>query len=126
MTSADDWISGLPSELAAQRALLHRLLAAVTVDQQWDWLELGCSVAEGRGDALSDLDVALGYATAGPRPSRRSLPWSRGSARWWRCPRSRSRAGAERNGLDGTGWVADAGHAARTAGTPPRQQEPLG
>ena len=45
MTSADDWISGLPSELAAQRALLHRLLAAVTVGQQWDWLELGCSVA---------------------------------------------------------------------------------
>ncbi len=68
MTSAEDWISALPSELAAQRALLHRLLAAVTVDQQWDWLELGCSVAEGRGDALSDLDVALGYATAGPPP----------------------------------------------------------
>ena len=68
MTSADDWISALPHELAAQRALLHRLLAAVTVDQQWDWLELGCSVAEGRGDALSDLDVALGYATADAPP----------------------------------------------------------
>jgi len=38
MTSAEDWISALPHELAAQRALLHRLLAAVRVDQQWDWL----------------------------------------------------------------------------------------
>ena len=38
MMSAEDWISALPHELAAQRALLHRLLAAVRVDQQWDWL----------------------------------------------------------------------------------------
>ena len=30
-------------------------------DECWEWLELSCSVAVGRGDALSDLDLGLGY-----------------------------------------------------------------
>lgn len=56
------WIKSLPAELGAQRELLIRLLDAIEGDPRWLWLELGCSVAEGRGDALSDLDLGLGVA----------------------------------------------------------------
>lgn len=56
------WIAGLPDELEKQRDLLMALLHAIDGDRRWRWLELGCSVAEGRGDALSDLDLGLGVA----------------------------------------------------------------
>src|SRR4051812_12495828 len=39
--------------------LLGGLLSAVEADQRFEWLELGCSVANGRGDELSDLDLGL-------------------------------------------------------------------
>ena len=42
-----------------QARLLHVLLDAVEADLRWDALELGCSLAAGRGDALSDVDVGL-------------------------------------------------------------------
>ncbi|GIH16949.1 hypothetical protein [Rugosimonospora africana] len=61
MTDARQWIHGLGPELAVQARLLDRLLTAVEADARWEWLELGCSVAEGRGDELSDLDVGLGH-----------------------------------------------------------------
>jgi hypothetical protein len=56
-----DFIAGLPVELAVQKRLLDGLLTAVSADERWEWLELGCSVAAGRGDELSDLDLGLGH-----------------------------------------------------------------
>ena len=68
MDAAREWISGLGPELAVQARLAEVLLAAVEVDARWEWLELGCSVAEGRGDSLSDLDVGLGHVGERPPP----------------------------------------------------------
>ena len=94
---ARQWIKGLGPELAVQSRLLDNLLTAVEADPRWEWLELGCSVAEGRGDELSDLDVGLGHAGAAPPPVddvtgmlRRlgdvvdlsAHPWN-GVPRWW-------------------------------------------
>ncbi|MCW2752122.1 MAG: hypothetical protein JWR83_3232, partial [Aeromicrobium sp.] len=49
-------------------ALLRGLLAAVESDSRWEWMELGCSVAAGRGDEHSDLDLGLAYGTGEPPP----------------------------------------------------------
>lgn len=68
MDAGRHWISGLDPELKVQARLVETLLTAVEVDSRWDWLELGCSVAEGRGDALSDLDVGLGHVGEQPPP----------------------------------------------------------
>ena len=59
---AREWIAGLGPRLAVQARLLDGLLTAVEADPRWEWLELGCSVAAGRGDELSDLDLGLGHA----------------------------------------------------------------
>jgi len=56
------WIAKLPDELEKQRDLLLGLLDAINGDPRWRWLELGCSVADGRGDSLSDLDLGLGIS----------------------------------------------------------------
>ena len=61
VTAPRQWISALGDDLAVQRSLLHLLVDAVEADQCWEWLELSCSVAVGRGDALSDLDLGLGF-----------------------------------------------------------------
>jgi len=97
MTAPRQWISALGDDLAVQRSLLHRLVDAVEADQRWEWLELSCSVAAGSGDALSDLDVGLGYAgteapavaevTAmlqglGPVVDLSAQPYE-GRPRWW-------------------------------------------
>lgn len=58
---ARSFIAGLPDSLAVQKRLLGGLLTAVEADPRWEWLELGCSVAAGRGDELSDLDMGLGF-----------------------------------------------------------------
>lgn len=91
------WISGLDAELAIQARLLTGLLDATGRDDRWDWLAVGCSVAAGRGDSLSDLDLGLGYADDQAPPAGevtamlRSLgqvvdlsvrPWD-GIPRWW-------------------------------------------
>ncbi|MBO0770263.1 MAG: hypothetical protein J2P35_02275 [Actinobacteria bacterium] len=54
------WIEQLPSELDGQRAILQRLLAACDADARIRWLLIGCSLARGAGDRLSDLDLAMG------------------------------------------------------------------
>ncbi|GIJ45554.1 hypothetical protein Val02_24400 [Virgisporangium aliadipatigenens] len=92
-----EWIDALGPALAVQKGLLHRLLDAIEPDQRWEWLELGCSVADGRGDALSDLDMALGHAgekappvddvtallrALGPVVDCAARPWD-GFTRWW-------------------------------------------
>ncbi len=55
-----DWIDDLPPELAAQRALLRGLLALCDADDRIRWLVIGCSLARGAADHLSDLDMAMG------------------------------------------------------------------
>ncbi len=54
------WIDDLPDEMAGQKAIMHRLLDACEADDRIRWLAVGCSVGRGAGDALSDLDMALG------------------------------------------------------------------
>jgi hypothetical protein len=55
-----DWIDELPGEIAGQKAIMRRLLDACEADERIRWLAVGCSVGRGAGDALSDLDMALG------------------------------------------------------------------
>jgi hypothetical protein len=57
-----DWIEELPAELHGQRAILERLLALCESDDNISWLVIGCSLARGAADRLSDLDLAMGIA----------------------------------------------------------------
>jgi hypothetical protein len=55
-----EWLAGLPEEVAAQRRMMTAL-----VDRCERWplvksLIVGCSLGRGAGDALSDIDGALG------------------------------------------------------------------
>jgi hypothetical protein len=59
-TRGRDWIDDLPPELAGQRGLLRGLLALCDADDRISWLVIGCSLARGAGDRLSDLDMAMG------------------------------------------------------------------
>ena len=54
------WIEELPAGLAAQRDLLRGLLAFGQADPDVTWLVVGCSLARGAGDWLSDIDAAVG------------------------------------------------------------------
>jgi GNAT superfamily N-acetyltransferase len=54
------WVDQLPDELTGQRTLLRGLLSFCGADESIRWLVLGCSVARGAGDHLSDLDLAMG------------------------------------------------------------------
>src|SRR5262245_47299288 len=61
MTAAGhDWVEGLPAELAGQRAILRRLLAACESNQAIRWLVIACSIGRGAGDWLSDLAMGMG------------------------------------------------------------------
>lgn len=53
-------MEALPDQLAVQRGLLEGLLAFCEQDPAAAWLVIGCSLARGNADALSDLDLALG------------------------------------------------------------------
>jgi len=66
-TSGLDWIDDLPPELAGQQALLRGLLALCDADDRIRWLVIGCSLARGAGDRLSDLDMAMGIRDEGVR-----------------------------------------------------------
>lgn len=54
------WVDQLPDELTGQRTLLRGLLSLCDAEESIRWLVLGCSVARGAGDHLSDLDLAVG------------------------------------------------------------------
>jgi len=54
------WIDRLPDELAGQQAIMRRLLAFSESDPDVCWLVIGCSVARGAGDRMSDLDMGIG------------------------------------------------------------------
>lgn len=91
------WAEELPDQLHKQKAKLAALIDAVDADARWEALELGCSVAAGRADELSDLDVGLFYGSSG-RPDDDAVdrmvrglgdvievsaqPWE-GMPRWW-------------------------------------------
>jgi hypothetical protein len=66
------WVEQLPDEMAGQRRLLRGLLSFCEAEESIRWLVIGCSVARGAGDHLSDLDMAIGardddFATAIPK-----------------------------------------------------------
>jgi hypothetical protein len=54
------WIDQLPDEMAGQRMLLRGLLSFCEAEENIRWLVIGCSLARGAGDYLSDLDLAIG------------------------------------------------------------------
>lgn len=56
----DAWVAQLPPGLAAQKALLHGLLSWCRADSRARWLTVGCSLARGNADWMSDLDLGLG------------------------------------------------------------------
>ena len=63
-----DWIGQLPAELAGQRAILDGLLELCEDRASIRWLVIGCSLARGAADRLSDLDVAMGVRDEEFRP----------------------------------------------------------
>jgi hypothetical protein len=91
------WVDALPASLDRQARLLRALVAAAAGDPRWEALELGCSLAAGRADELSDLDVGL-WHVPGDRPADADVdqlveslgdvvevsaqPWD-GTPRWW-------------------------------------------
>ena len=54
------WLGSLPSGLERQRLLLQGLIDWCEHDPDARWLVIGCSLARGNADPLSDLDVAMG------------------------------------------------------------------
>ena len=56
------WIEELPAGLAAQQGLLRGLRACCQADPDVRWLAVGCSLARGAGDWLSDIDAAVGVS----------------------------------------------------------------
>ena len=58
------WLDSLPGELAGQRRVLAGLLAFCRAAPQVTSLNVGCSLGRGAGDALSDIDAAMGLAAA--------------------------------------------------------------
>lgn len=50
-------LSGLPEH----SLLIESLRREVTAGETWRWMELSCSLAAGRGDELSDIDVGVGH-----------------------------------------------------------------
>ncbi len=60
MTDVASWLESLPTALGGQRQLVQGLIDWCERDPDARWLVVGCSVALGNADALSDLDVAMG------------------------------------------------------------------
>jgi hypothetical protein len=60
-----EFVEHLRASLPRHAEALAALRAGVEADDRWRWLELGCSVAAGRGDERSDLDLALGARCPG-------------------------------------------------------------
>ena len=52
------------SDLPNHARLIEQLRLAVVDDDRWRWLELSCSLAAGRGDRWSDIDVGIGHDVA--------------------------------------------------------------
>jgi RimJ/RimL family protein N-acetyltransferase len=59
-TSGRAWLASLPAELAAQRHVMAGLVDFCESNPVVTSLSVGCSLGRGAGDALSDIDAALG------------------------------------------------------------------
>jgi hypothetical protein len=55
-----EWLRGLPSELAPQRAVMQGLLAHATANDLVRVVVVGASIGRGNADALSDIDAWVG------------------------------------------------------------------
>ncbi len=62
LTSGREWLASLPAELAAQRRIMAALVEFCEATPTATSLTVGCSLGRGAGDALSDIDAALGVA----------------------------------------------------------------
>ena len=56
------WLAALPDELAAQQHVLTGLVDRCEVWPEVRLFLVGCSLGRGAGDALSDIDAALGVS----------------------------------------------------------------
>ena len=56
--NAGDGLDGLPDVVARQRRLLRAVGQWCEQEGDARWLAVGCSLARGNADALSDLDIA--------------------------------------------------------------------
>jgi hypothetical protein len=69
------WLDSLPAELAPQRRVMAGLLDFCAATPLVTSLTVGCSLGRGAGDALSDIDAALGVAAErGDAGAGRVLP----------------------------------------------------
>jgi hypothetical protein len=62
VTPGQEWLASLPAELAAQRRIMAALVEFCEATPAVTSLTVGCSLGRGAGDALSDIDAALGVA----------------------------------------------------------------
>ena len=60
VTDVASWLDSLPTALGGQRRLLQGLIDWCERDADARWLVVGCSLARGKTDRFSDLDVAMG------------------------------------------------------------------
>jgi len=58
------WLATLPDELAAQRRLMTGLISFCEATPVVTSLNVGCSLGRDAGDALSDVDAAMGITAA--------------------------------------------------------------
>jgi hypothetical protein len=58
--SGPAWLDELPAELSGQRRIMRRLRAYCVASPDVRWLLVGCSLARGAADRLSDLDLGAG------------------------------------------------------------------
>jgi hypothetical protein len=56
------FLAGMPPAVARQRDILSGMLTVAELEPVLRWLELGCSLARGAGDELSDIDCGVGVA----------------------------------------------------------------
>lgn len=56
------WVDDLADQLPRHGRLIRALRDAIAADGRWRWFEASCSLGAGRGDELSDVDAAAGYA----------------------------------------------------------------
>ena len=69
---SDEWLLGLPNELALQRAVMRGLIEQAKANDRIRLVVVGCSIGRGNADALSDVDAYVGVADDGDW--RASLP----------------------------------------------------
>ena len=57
---SDEWLRGLPDELAPQRSVMRGLVEHAKANDRIRVVVVGCSIGRGNADALSDVDALIG------------------------------------------------------------------